>query len=544
MNIGRAVVDRLVANGIDTLFGIPGKQTLPMNEAIASRDDIRFVMARHETAVSHQAWGYAQSTGRPAATVVIPGPGDLNAANGLKNALNDCVPFVHIAIETEPALRGGDAIHETPPDTYDNVVKENILVTSAESTLADLDRAVAIAETPPKGPVRLGIPKNFLREEAVAATAGEYDRTAMTDAPTEAIQRAQERLTDADAPVLLAGGGVRAAEASKLLVHLAETLDAPVLSTYKGKGVIPEDHPLSAGVLCGGAGPEVVECLESADVLCAVGSDLDAVAFRGYSIEVPEELIHITMHTSDIGTAYEPSIGIVADAKACLDALTDELTDRTTGRGEERARAVRSATNERLEPLRDQTDPMTSVSALAAVQEAIPRETIVTADSGGSRLWTLVALEVYGPRRIVTPGSWASMGTALPAAIGAKVANPETPVVSIVGDGGALMAIHELHTAAAEEIPLVVFVINNDDYAIISEGAATNYELDEGAYDWVENPVKFEQVAEGMAMNATTATSPTEITEAISTALDRETPTLVEAKTDPREPQATSYMRE
>ncbi len=161
MRVSRAVIDCLVDNGIDTVFGIPGKQSLPLNEGIDDNDNLDFVVARHETAVTHQAWGYAETSGRMAGTVVIPGPGDMNAMNGLKNALNDCTPLLHIAIETEPELRGGDAIHETPPDTYDNAVKENIVVKNPESTLVDLQRAITIARTPPKGPVRLGTPERL-----------------------------------------------------------------------------------------------------------------------------------------------------------------------------------------------------------------------------------------------------------------------------------------------------------------------------------------------------------------------------------------------
>lgn len=124
MTVGNDVVARLTAAGVKTVFGIPEKQTLPPNEAMEEYD-IDYVMARHEIAVSHNAWSYAETSGEMAATVVIPGPGDMNAMNGLKNALNDCTPLIHIAVETEPEIRGGDGIHEMPLDTYDNVVKEN-----------------------------------------------------------------------------------------------------------------------------------------------------------------------------------------------------------------------------------------------------------------------------------------------------------------------------------------------------------------------------------------------------------------------------------
>ena len=222
MDVSQAVIERLTVGGIDTVFGIPGKQTLPLNEAIGRRDDIRFVVARHETAVTHQAWGYAETSGRPAATAVVPGPGDMNAMNGLKNALNDCTPLVHLAVETEPEIRGGDGIHETPPDTYDNVVKANLLVERPERTTAVLEEALAIAETPPKGPGRVGIPKNFLSMDVPLASAGEYSRESVSGVPEGEIDAAADLLADAEDPVIVAGGGVRAAEASDALRRVVD----------------------------------------------------------------------------------------------------------------------------------------------------------------------------------------------------------------------------------------------------------------------------------------------------------------------------------
>ncbi len=177
----------------------------------------------------------------------------MNAMNGLKNALNDCTPLVHFAIETEPALRGGDAIHETPPDTYDNVVKENILLKNPETTAATIDRAVQIAKTPPKGPVRVGLPKNYLQMDVPIAGASTPSAPSTSTVPEQAVAEAAEHLLAAEMPVIMAGGGVRASGGTAALRSLAERLDAPVVTTYKGKGVFPEDHDLSAGVLSGSA---------------------------------------------------------------------------------------------------------------------------------------------------------------------------------------------------------------------------------------------------------------------------------------------------
>ncbi|MFC6837938.1 thiamine pyrophosphate-binding protein [Halomarina ordinaria] len=545
MEVNEAIIGCLVENGVDTLFGIPGKQSLPLNESIDNRDDIRFVMARHETAVSHQAWGYAETSGDMAATVVIPGPGDMNAMNGLKNALNDCTPLVHIAVETEPEIRGGDGIHETPPDTYDNVVKENITVETPHSTAAELQRAIDVARTAPKGPVRIGIPKNFLKMDVELAEREAVDLQSVDGGLTSKVEAAADLLADASKPIIVAGGGVRAADASDELRAVAERIAAPVVLTYKGKAVFPDDHELSAGVLCGGTGTAVKALLADADAALGVGTDFDAVSLHNWSIEIPDDLVHVTLDADDIGTGYDPAVAIVADAARTLATLDEALAERSiTGEtGVERARTTRTATEDRLDELRGVTDPpLTSVGALDAIRRGTPRDAIVAVDAGGFRLWTLLTFPTYNPRDYVNPGSWATMGTGVPSAIGAKLANPEQDVVALTGDGGLLMCVHELHTLADEGIDVTVVVLNNSDYAIISEEAGRSYRMDEGEYGWGETPVSYTTVADGLGLDVDRATTPDEVTATVARAIDSDGPTLVEIPTDPYEPQSGVWM--
>ncbi|WP_255192624.1 thiamine pyrophosphate-binding protein [Natronobeatus ordinarius] len=546
MKVANEIITCLVSNDIETLFGIPGKQSLPLNESISERDDIEFVMARHETAVSHQAWGYAETSGKLAATVVIPGPGDMNAMNGLKNALNDCTPLVHIAVETEPEIRGGDGIHETPPDTYDNVVKENVTVETPQSTVAELQRAIDVARTPPMGPVRVGIPKNFLKMDVELAEPGETERRSVATAPGTKVERAADLLADASAPIVIAGGGVRASNASDELRRVAERLEAPVVLTYKGKAVFPDDHELAGGVLCGATGTAQKALIAESDAALAVGTDLDAVTMQHWTIDIPSDLVHVTLEASDVGRGYEPAVGIVADAEQTLEALDDALADRSIdGTGGERARAARDAVDDRLSALRAVTDaPLTSVSALEAIREGTPRDAIVAVDAGGFRLWGLLTFPTYEPRKYVNPGSWATMGSGLPSAIGAKKANPDQDVVALTGDGGLLMCLHELHTLVGEGIDVTVVVLNNSDYAIISEEAGRNYRMEPGEYGWESAPVSYATVAEGLGLEAMRAETTDDVAATVAEAIDSEGPTLVEIPTDPAEPQASVFMNE
>ena len=558
--VAEAVVDAMLDRGVDTVFGIPGKQTLPLNRALADRD-ARFVVARHETAVPHQAWGYAETSepGAMAATCVVPGPGDTNAMNGLKNALNDCVPLLHLAVETERSVRGGDGIHETPPETYDTVVKENVLVDSPAGAVPAVVEAIRTAREHPQGPVRVGIPKDVLASRTPQPAVGDRDPSPPPTAPPDAVRDAADLLADAASPVVLAGGGVRRSGASDALRSAAEGLDAPVVTTYKGKGTLPETHPLSAGVLCGGASAELRELLATADVGLVVGSDLDAVATASWSVEMPETLIHVTLDGDDVGFGYDADLGVVADADRFLRALDDGLDDEDTPArdrsGVQRVESVRAADRERFAALSDPSEgdgsgdrdagddrPLRSVEVLDAVRDAVPEETVVTADAGGFRLWTLVSFPATGPRSYVNPGSWATMGTGLPSAIGAKLANPDHDVVALTGDGGLLMCVHELHTLASEGIDVTVVALNNDDYAIISEEAERSYDFPEGSYGWADAGLDLVAVASGMGLPAERVRDRDAVGDAVERARSRDGPALVEVVTDPSEPQASEWM--
>jgi acetolactate synthase-1/2/3 large subunit len=469
--------------------------------------------------------------------------------NGLKNALNDCVPLLHLAVETERSVRGGDGIHETPPETYDTVVKENVLVDSPAGAVPAVADAIRVAREHPQGPVRVGIPKDVLASRTSQPAVGEREASAPPAPPTEAVDRAAELLVGAASPVILAGGGVRRAGASDALGAAAEALDAPVVTTYKGKGTLPETHPLSAGVLCGGASTDLRELLGAADVGLVVGSDLDAVATASWSAPMPDRLVHVTLDGDDVGFGYETELGVVADADRFLRALRERVDEADPAPpavpGAERARAVRSADEARFEALsgdRDADEPLRSIEVLGAVREAIPNETVVTADAGGFRLWTLVSFPAAGPRSYVNPGSWATMGTGLPSAIGAKLANPDRDVVALTGDGGLMMCVHELHTLAAEEIDVTVVALNNDDYAIISEEASRSYDFPEGAYGWADAGLDLAAIASGMGVPAERVTDAAAVGDAVDAARRRDGPALVEIVTDPTEPQASEWM--
>jgi acetolactate synthase-1/2/3 large subunit len=536
------VYEALLDADIELLVGLPGTQTLPLDRTVAAREGMTYVMARHETAIPHVAWGHYETSGEVAATLTVPGPGETNAMHGLKNAYEDGVPIVHIAADIDPDERGRSPIHEIDPGTYDDVLKENVVVTRPLELPGAVRRGIELALTPPYGPVRLGVPSGFLDREIEAPTAATEPERSTYD-NEGAYGRATELLAESRRPVVYAGGGTRrTAEGSRIVRALAEALDAPVLCSHKGKGVFPEDDPRFLGVTGSHTPAGVRRVLDRADCVLALGTDFDGVTTGHWELPMGESVIQIDLDPGAIGRSYDAEIGIIADATDAGDRLLGELGDvdapPTDGwDGEAVASSVREEYFEQLgaQGLFEEGPPLPTPAVLQAVRETVPRGTPVVTDVGGFRLWSMQAFEAYNPQTFLTAGSWAGMGTGLPGAIGAALANPEDQIVCLTGDGGLLMCTQELHTAAEHDLDVVVLVSVNDDYGIISKSMRTEYGP-EARFRW-DSP-DFVAVAEGFGCRATHAETGSELRAATEAALDRSGPDVISVAVDPDEPAA------
>jgi acetolactate synthase-1/2/3 large subunit len=571
------VCEALVDAGITLLVGLPGTQTLPLDRTVAAREEMTYVMARHETAIPHVAWGYYETSGNVAATLTVPGPGETNAMHGLKNAAEDGVPIVHIAAEVDPDERGRNPIHEIDPDTYDSVVKENVPVTRPFDLPSAVRRGVEIALTPPFGPVRLGVPSGFLDRE-IDAPRSTTDPECSTYDNDAAFDRATRMLADAERPVVYAGGGARrTADGPWVVRALAEAVDAPVVCSHKGKGVVPEDDPRFCGVTGAHAPTGLRRVLDTADTVLVVGSDLDGVTTDHWEIPMGESMIQVDLDPAAIDRSYEADVAIVADASEAGDRLLERLDDATNSEDSESLgaadatehaehnernkrdgwngrRVAQAVREEYFEHLRDRDllggvgegPPLRTPAALRAIQDVMPQATPIVTDVGGFRLWSMQAFEAHEPRTFVTAGSWAGMGTGLPGAIGAALATGDErrfgecdrgdQVVCLTGDGGLMMCTQELHTAAEYDLDVVVIVSVNDDYGIISKSMRTEYGP-EARFRW--NSPDLVRVAEGFGCRATGVETAAELREATDAALDRSGPDVIAAAIDPDEPSAT-----
>ncbi|MFB6111932.1 MAG: thiamine pyrophosphate-binding protein [Halobacteriaceae archaeon] len=532
---GEHVYNGLRAAGIDLLVGIPGTQTLPLDRTVAERDEMRYLMARHETAVPHIAWGYHEAGGGIAATLTVPGPGDTNAMHGLKNALEDCVPLLHVSAEVDPADRGRSPIHEIEADTVDNAVKANHLVERPREVRPAIDRGLAEATTPPTGPVRVGVPSGLLAAEVDSMPASIEPETVRHET-TQAYSAAADLIAGADRPLVYIGGGLRRADdGSAAAASLIETLGVPFVTSYKGKGVLPEDRPEWLGTTASHLNAGARRALDAADVVIALGTNFDGVTTDSWSLPMGDSLIHVNVDPSVFDRAYEADVAIADDAAHAA----YELVARVEGAGTWDGRRVGPAIREEYLETLDEADllgesaPARTPAVLRALRDHVPPETVVVTDVGGFRLWALQLFEAAGPERYVTAGSWAGMGVGVPAAIGARVANPETPVLCLTGDGGLLMCVHELHTAADEGIDLTVVVFDNADYGTISKSPEIADYGGGRQFAW-EAP-DYTQVAEGFGCRGTVAETPTAVADTVTDRLDRTGVDLVSVPIDPDE---------
>jgi acetolactate synthase-1/2/3 large subunit len=521
------VVDALVAAGVETVVGLPGTQTLPLDAAVDD-SSLDYLMARDESAIPHIAWGHYEAGGGLAATVTVPGPGDTQASHGLKNALNDCVPLVHLSADVPADDRGYGAIHEIDPATYDHVVRANQTVERPAELPNTVAAGLREATTPPYGPVRLGVGSDVLAAPCPAPAVEVPDATPRI-ANDPALAKAADLLAAAARPLLYVGGGCRRSDIAAVRT-LAREANLPVLASYKGKGVVPDDDPRVLGVAGSHTPASALAVVEEADLTVALGTDLDDVATGGGSLPL-DPLVHITLDPRDLHTRYETRLSVHGDAGAAARQLADAAdTDGWDGAAVG-ARAER-AWEERLREggfLADRT-PMPTAAALRGVRDTLPRETPVTTDVGGFRLWAKQVFDAYEPTGYVTAGSWAGMGVGLPAAVGAAVGTGGQ-VACLTGDGGLLMSLGSLHIASEEELDIVCVVFDNADYGVIS--ASDQIPPGGPRFDWTAPD--FAAVAEGMGWRGERVETVNGLREATHEAVRTGGPVLVDAAIDPAE---------
>ncbi len=460
-----ALCHALVRAGVDVIFGYPGGASLPIYDALHDHPALRHILVRHEQGAAHMADGYARLRRRPGVCMATSGPGATNLVTGLASAYMDSVPMVAITGQVSTALMGRDAFQETDVlGMVAPVTKHAFLIERAEEIASTVARAFALARAGRPGPVLIDIPKDVLN--ARVGVPADPPVTGMAFAVREALDehelaRAVALLAGAERPLIIAGHGVRIARAHDVLRRLAERLDAPVAHTLLGLGVIDESHQLSVGMLGMHGGTGTNAAVNAADVILAVGVRFDDRVTGKIAAFAPKaKIIHVDIDACQIGKNVPTSVGIIGDAGQVLETFEE----RVPARSHPAWRAAVAGWTSRSRPKLDESDARMELAPRAvirAIRGAARADAYFAVDVGQHQMWAAQWLRLATNDRFLTSSGLGAMGYALPAALGAQVADPEADVWAIVGDGCAQMTIQELGTAVQEQLPVKMVILNN-----------------------------------------------------------------------------------
>jgi len=538
MTGAKALVEALKRQKVEVIFGIPGGAIMPVYDVLYDTEEIRHVLMRHEQCAAHAADGYARASGKVGVCMATSGPGATNLVTGIANAYMDSSPVVAFTGQVPRAYIGKDAFQETDIIGITTPITKYNFQASRPSDIPWMVRAAFyIASTGRPGPVLIDLPKDV----QIEAEEMEFDddveirgyKPNYEPHPLQ-IERAADMLANADKPVIIAGGGVISAAASRELVMLAELLQAPVATTLMGKGCIPEDHPLSLGLL--GMHGTVASNLTvpEADVLLAVGMRFSDRTTGNVEKFCPDaKIIHIDIDTAEIGKNIEPHIPIVADAKRALKALYDRLIKKLK-------RRERSKWISRIAELKKQHEEMGEKPGLSPprlmkeLRKMLPPDAIITTEVGQNQMWAALYLKAYKPRTFISSGGLGTMGFGFPASLGAKVACPDVPVVDIAGDGSFLMTEQDLASSVKEKIPVIVIILDNRYLGMVAQWQRLFYNRRYSATHLGETP-DFVKLAEAFGAQGTYVGSISEFRSAVKEAMKSDVTTVIDVPIHPEE---------
>ena len=454
-------VKALLEEGVDTIFGYPGGTVTDLFDELYKADEIDLVLPRHEQALIHEAEGYAKSTGKVGVCLVTSGPGATNTITGLADAHYDNVPLVCFTGQVPLNLIGNDAFQEVDiVGMTRSITKYSVTVRDRKDLGKIIKMAFYIARTGKPGPVLIDIPKDIQTASGPADYPDKVDIRGYKinkDVHVGQLKKAYKLLKSAKRPLILAGGGINLAGANEKLLEFVEKEDVPVVTTVMGKGAIPTTHPLYVGN-CGmhgkyAANMAVSEC----DVLFSIGTRFNDRITGDLNEFAPKaQIVHIDIDTASISRNVVVDVPVVADAKVALEKLVEWAEPKKTTAWQNMI-----AMWEKENPLGMRRDRgMTPQMIMEHINTNYPKSIYVT-DVGQHQMWASQYLELDEDSKLLTSGGLGTMGFGLPAAIGAKIANPDKDVVCISGDGGLQMNIQELATSIVQGAGVTICVLNN-----------------------------------------------------------------------------------
>ncbi len=539
MTGAKALIQALENQKVDTIFGILGGAILPVYDSLCGNTNIRHILARHEQGAAHAAEGYARASGRAGVCMATSGPGATNIVTGIANAYMDSSPVVALTGQVPSAavnssyMIGRDAFQEADIIGITTAItKANYQPRQVTEIPTMVNNAFYLATTGRPGPVLIDLPKNIQCDQTEVEITNKTDVRGYRPAcepEARALSQAAKLLAKAERPIILAGGGVISSNASDQLVQMSDLLMAPVATTFMGKGCFPETHPLSVGSIGMHGNPAANRLMGEADVLLAVGTRFSDRATANLNSFAPNaKKIHVDIDAAEIGKNIEVDVPIIADAKVTLQMLltaTQQKLQKNEGANwQKRIKEVK----EKLSPLiHEAPKELTPKTLLMELRKLLPENGILTTEVGQNQMWSALYFKSLKPRTFISSGGLGTMGFGFPAAIGAKVACPDRPVVDIAGDGSFLMTENMLACSVTENIPVTVIVLNNSVLGMVAQWQRTLYQRRYMAVKLGTSP-DFVKLAEAYGAQGTRVRSVAEFQAAVKKALKSKVTTVID----------------
>jgi len=530
MTGGEAIVSGLVAHGIDTVFGLPGAQVYGLFDAF-HQAQLKVIGARHEQACGYMAYGYARSSGKPGVFSVVPGPGVLNAGAAMLTAFGSNEPVLCLTgqVPTQFLGKGRGHLHEMPDQlaTLRTFVKwaDRIEYPDVAPTL--VARAFQEMMSGRRGPVALEMPWDIFTARAEVGAAKVFETFSAPLPDADHVKDAAMLIAASKRPMIFVGSG--AIDAREAVLELAETIDAPVVAFRSGRGIVSNAHELGLTMAA------AYRLWPETDMMIGIGTRLELPTMTRWPYQ-PDGLKSVRIDIDPVEMRrYPPNVAIIADAKAGTRALAAAVGRAGYRKTAGRRSAIREASAAALKEIQKVQPQMAYLNIL---REVLPANAIVTDELSQVGFASWYGFPVYEPRTFITSGYQGTLGSGFPTALGAKVANPNRPVVAITGDGGFMFGVQELSTAVQFNVGVVTLVFNNNSYGNVRRDQRTRFDGRVVAADLV-NP-DFVKLAESFGVAASRVSSPDHFRPALEKALVHDGPYLIAIEI-PRDSEVTPW---